>query len=258
MKKLLLVAVAILIVIGAQAQISAKLMRYMDVAENQITFVYGGDIWIVSKAGGTAIQITHSPGEESWPKFSPDGKHIAYTARYNGNSDVFVLPVTGGIPVRVTYNSSYDRMIDWHPDGNQILFASARENGVNRLSQFFLVDKEGGFPKKLSIPYGELASFSANGKQLAYITKITENYPFKRYRGGLTSDIIIYDFQTQKTERITNNESNDGKPAWAGNKVYFLSDRGENMRRNIWRYNTESKVTKQITTFTEFDIAYMS
>ncbi len=258
MKKLFLLAIALTSIVSIQAQISAKLMRYMDVSETQITFVYGGDIWIVAKNGGTAMQITHSPGEESWPKFSPDGKHIGYTASYNGNSDVFVMPVTGGIPVRVTFNSAYDRMIDWHPNGKQILFASAREIGVRGLHQFFLVDKDGGFPEKLNIPYGELASFSSNGKQLAYITKITEDYPFKRYRGGKTSDIIIYDFNSNKTERITTNEANDGKPVWVGDKVYFLSDRDKNMRLNIWEYDTKSKEKKQVTKFKDFDISFLS
>lgn len=258
MKNLLLLFTAFLIFQNAEAQISAKLMRYTDVSETQITFVYGGDIWLVNKTGGTAIQITHSPGEESWPKFSPDGKYIAYTASYNGNSDVFVLPVTGGVPTRITCNSFSDRLIDWHPDGKQILFASARENGVNRLNQFYLVDKSGGLPEKLAIPYGELATFSPDGNQLAYITKITENYPFKRYRGGLTSDIIIYDFKSNSTERITTDEANDGKPAWAGDKVYFLSDRDENMRLNIWEYNTKTKEQKQITKFKDFDISFLS
>ncbi|MBT6006178.1 MAG: Tricorn protease like protein, partial [Prolixibacteraceae bacterium] len=196
MKKIFLVIVALIIINSAFGQINAKLMRYMDVSETQITFVYGGDIWVMSKTGGTAIQLTHSPGEESWPRFSPDGKQIGFTASYNGNSDVFAMPVTGGVPTRITYNSFTDRMIDWHPNGKQILFASTRENGVSRLSQFFLVDKKGGFPEKLAIPYGELASFSPDGNHLAYITKITENYPFKRYRGGLTSDIIIYNTKT--------------------------------------------------------------
>ncbi len=91
MKNLLLVLSAFLVFQNSNAQISAKLMRYMDVSDKQITFVYGGDIWIVAKTGGTAVQITHSPGEESWPKFSLDGKEIAYTANYNGNSDIFVI-----------------------------------------------------------------------------------------------------------------------------------------------------------------------
>ncbi|MGC9343818.1 MAG: hypothetical protein ACP5E3_14025, partial [Bacteroidales bacterium] len=117
---------------------------------------------------------------------------------------------------------------------------------------------DGGLPEKLKIPYGELASFSPEGNQLVYITKITENFPFKRYRGGLTSDIIIYDFSTNKTERITTDEANDGKPAWLGDKVYFLSDRDENMRLNIWEYDTQTKQKSQITSYTDFDISFLS
>ena len=258
MKNLLLILTTLFFVNFASAQINAKLMRYMDVSDSQIVFVYGGDIWVVDKNGGTALSVTNSPGEESWPRFSPDGKSIAFTAQYNGNSDVFVMPVTGGIPTRITYNAFSDRLIDWHPNGKKLLFVSSREMGARGLSEFFMVEKDGGFPEKLQVPYGELASFSPDGKKLAYITKITENYPFKRYRGGLTSDIIIYDFEKQATERITENKANDGKPVWAGNKIYFLSDRGENMRLNIWEYNTASKQKKQVTFFEDFDISFMS
>ena len=239
-------------------QISAKLMRYMDVSDTQITFVYGGDIWVMPKTGGTAIQVTHSPGEESWPRFSPDGKFIAYTASYNGNQDVFVMPVMGGVPTRVTYQSHADRVVDWHPDGEHILFASSRESGIQRINQFYLVPKKGGFPEKLKIPYGELASYSPDGNHLAYITKITENYPFKRYRGGLASDIIIYDLRNDKAVNITNNKAIDGKPAWVGGKTYFLSDQGENMRLNIWSYDTQTQEASQITAFDDFDISHMS
>ncbi|HKL34072.1 MAG TPA: PDZ domain-containing protein [Tangfeifania sp.] len=258
MKNLLLILTALFFVNLTSAQINAKLMRYMDVSDSQIVFVYGGDIWVVDKNGGTALSVTSSPGEESWPRFSPDGKSIAFTAQYNGNSDVFVMPVTGGIPTRVTFNAFSDRLIDWHPDGKKLLFASSREMGARGLSEFFMVEKDGGFPEKLPVPYGELASFSPDGKKLAYITKITENYPFKRYRGGLTSDIIIYDFEKQATERITENKANDGKPVWAGNKIYFLSDRGKNMRLNIWEYDTNSKAKKQVTFFEDFDISFIS
>ncbi len=240
------------------AQINAKLMRYMDVSQTQITFVYGGDIWIMSKDGGLATQVTHSPGEESWPRFSPDGKSIAYTASYRGNLDVYTIPTSGGVPTRVTYQSHADRLIDWHPDGQRLLFASRRQLGQRSSRQFFLVGKGGGLPEKLKIPYGELASFSPDGSQLAYITKITENYPFKRYRGGLASDILICDLNTYEVINITNNHANDGKPAWAGDKVYFLSDQARDMRRNIWSYDTKSKETRQVTRFKDFDISFLS
>ena len=258
-QKILLIMLGLSVLFGSiDAQISAKLMRYMDVSKSQICFVYGGDIWVMSKEGGTAIQITNSPGEESWPKFSPDGKSIAFTASYHGNPDIYVMPVSGGVPVRVTYQSFPDRMVEWHPNGKEILFASTRENGVGRLNQLYLVSKTGGLPEKLKIPYGELASFSPDGSKLAYITKITENYPFKRYRGGLTSDIILFDRKKITTKRLTKSHAIDGKPAWHGKYIYFLSDKARNMRLNIWRYDTEKNKREQITNFNDFDISYLS
>ncbi|MBN2092054.1 PD40 domain-containing protein [candidate division KSB1 bacterium] len=258
MKKLLLLLTILFLSTSIHAEISAKLVRYMDVSDTQITFVYGGDIWVMPKTGGTAIQVTHSPGEESWPRFSPDGKSIAYTASYNGNQDIYVIPTGGGVPTRITYNSFSDRMIDWHPDGEQILLASTRESGRQNVRQFYLVSKKGGFPTKLAVPYGELASFSPDGNFLAYITKITEGYPFKRYRGGLASDIIIFDLKKNTAENITNSTATDGKPAWVGDKVYFTSDQGKEMRLNLWVYDTKTKKSSQITSFDDFDISFMS
>ena len=259
MKKIFTLLFLICTVLPSFAQINAKLMRYMDVSDTQIAFVFGGDIWTVPKEGGMATQLTRSPGEESWPRFSPDGKSIGFSASYNGNLDVFMMPVNGGIPNRVTYKSFPDRMIDWHPDGKQLLIGSTGELGGRRLlNQFFLVNKEGGFPEKLPLPYGELASFSPDGKQLAYITKITENYPFKRIRSGNNSDILIYDMNSKKVENITNRIAIDGKPAWSGSMVYFLSDENPEMRLNIWAYDTKSKAMSQLTDFKDFDISYLS
>jgi len=258
MKSTNILLALLLLAFSTKAQISAKLMRDIDISDGQICFVYGGDIWLAPKTGGQAIQITNSPGEESYPKFSPDGSELAFTASYNGNHDVYVMPTKGGIPVRVTYASYGDRMVDWHPDGERILFASRREAGIPSVNQFYLVGKKGGFPERIAVPYGELASFSRDGKKLAYITKITENYPFKRYRGGLTSDVIIFDLENNSAENITNNLANDGRPSWAGDQIYFLSDQGDNMRRNIWSYDTHSKQSTQITNIDDFDIAYLA
>lgn len=258
MKRLLFVLILLLASEQIQAQISAKMMRYMDVSDSHITFVYGGDIWIVDKDGGTASQLTSSQGEESWPQYSPDGEFIAYTASYNGNQDVYVIPAMGGVPSRVTYASFPDRMVAWHPDGERLLIASRRTMGQRSANRLFMVHRDGGMPEPLPLPYGELASFSPDGDQLAYITKITENYPFKRYKGGLASDVLIYDMEENRVENITENEFNDGKPAWAGDIVYFLSDQGPEFRLNIWMHDTETGMQQQITRYTDFDISYLS
>ena len=250
--------IAIVISTSAFAQINARLMKQMDVSQSHITFVYGGDIWVVEKDGGTAVQLTDSQGEESFPKFSPDGSEIAYTAAYNGNSDIYILPAAGGIPTRVTYASDFDRMVEWHPEGDHIIFASRRETGIPRVNQFYKVSKSGGMPEKMPVPYGELASFSPDGSQMVYTTKITENYPFKRYRGGLTSDVILFNLENKVAENITDNIAIDSKPAWGKDYIYFLSDRDSFMRLNVWSYDPETKEVKQVTSFTDFDITHLS
>ncbi len=258
MKRFLSMILTGMITLSLSAQVNAGLLRYLDISSHHICFVYGEDIWLLPLEGGVATPLTNSQGEISWPRFSPDGKHIAFTADYNGNEDVFILPVTGGIPKRITYNSFSDRMVGWHPSGDKIIFASGRESGRQSFKQFYEVGIEGGLPKKLAIPYGEIGSFSPEGDKFAYITRITENYPFKRYRGGLTSDIIMYDFNAKSFQKITDNPAIDGKPSWHGNTLYFVSDRDENMRLNIWAFNPETRETEQLTKFTDFDISFMA
>ncbi|HZI52716.1 MAG TPA: PDZ domain-containing protein, partial [Chitinophagaceae bacterium] len=240
------------------AQIDARLFRYPDVSASQIAFVYGGDIWTAPKSGGTATRITSSTGEESFPRFSPDGKTLAFTASYRGNADVYTMPVTGGVPTRLTWHAMNDRVVDWHPGGNHILFASLRENAVGNVSNLYLLSKNGGLPEKLSVPYGELGSFSPDGESIAYVNRITENYPFKRYRGGYASDVIVFNLKKMTAENITANTATDGKPVWHKNKIYYISDVDNNKRRNIWEYDISTKARTQLTKFSDVDINHMS
>ena len=243
---------------NSNAQIDARLFRYPDVSATQIAFVYGGDIWVVSKSGGTANRLTSSTGEEAFPRFSPDGKTLAFSATYDGNTDVYSMPVNGGVPVRLTWNATPDRVVDWHPDGKRILFASGRESGTPAYRQLYLVSTKGGLPEKLPVPYGELASFSPDGGSIAYVTKITENYPFKRIRSGLASDVYVFDLKKGTADNITKTDATEGKPVWYKNRIYYVSDGGTNKRRNIWFYDTEKKKAEQVTNFDDADINHMS
>jgi len=144
----------------AAAQIDARMFRQPDVSATHIAFVYAGDIWVVPKTGGLATRLTSAPGEELFPRFSPDGSQLAFSANYDGNLDVYVVASLGGDPVRLTHHPMDDHVLDWHPDGKRVLFTSSRESGRQRFDQFYLVASTGGMPEKLPVPYGEFASFS--------------------------------------------------------------------------------------------------
>jgi tricorn protease len=154
---------------SAAAQVDARMFRYPDVSATHIAFVYAGDIWVVPKTGGVANRLSSPLGEEMFPRFSPDGSKIAYSANYDGNTDVYVVPTMGGEPVRITYHPMADRLVDWHPDGKRVLFASGRESGRQRYNQFYLASATGGPAEKLPIPYGEFGAFSDDGRLFAYM-----------------------------------------------------------------------------------------
>src|ERR1700754_875965 len=128
------IVAALLCMTGAltsYCQIDAGLFRFPDVSNNLIVFTYANDLWIIPKEGGTAIKLSSPAGVESFPKFSPDGKSIAFTGNYDGNQDAYAIQVNGSVPVRLTSHGFGDRVVDWTPDGKRVLFASGRESGRN-------------------------------------------------------------------------------------------------------------------------------
>jgi tricorn protease len=259
MKKNLAFLFFILASLPVFAQIDAALFRYPDVSKNQVVFVYANDVWIMSKDGGTAIKLSSPPGGEIMPKFSPDGKQVAFGAIYDGNRDIYVLPVDGGIPKRLTSHGYPDRVIDWTNDGKNILFASRRESGKERFSQFYTVPATGGVETKLPLAYAEYGSYSPDGKQMAVIIRSEVGRNWKRYRGGDNGDIRIYDFEKQQQENISiNSAAADELPMWHENFIYFLSDRGTENRMNIWRYDVVKKSFEQVTKFNDYDVHYPS
>lgn len=238
------------------AQVSGSLMQQPDVSEKHIAFIYGDDLWITSKSGGIASRLSSPDGLESYPRFSPDGNTLAFTANYQGNSDVYIISVNGGVPKRLTYHGMYDRVIGWTPDGKSVLFASSRESGRQRYNQFYTVSIEGGQPIKLAVPYGEFASFSSDGNKIAFTDRSRVNRNWKRYRGGTAPDIHIFDLTTFETENISNNAANDELPMWIGNAIYYMSDNGPNKRNNLWKYDLSTKKNTQLTNFKDFDITF--
>ena len=261
--KLFVVACISLLLSGTvSAQQDVGLFRFPDVSSEKVVFVYASDLWVVPKTGGAAIRLTSQKGEELHPKFSPDGKYVAFTAPYgDGNQDIYILPIEGGIPVRVTYHPAFDKLIDWTPDGTSLLFASDRESYRDRFNQLYVVSVEGGLPKKLPVPYGEMATFSPNGDAIIYsYLKDFQNQPdvnreaWKGYRGGRAPDLWFYNLKTEVSRKLTNHEAPDSAAMWTEKGVYFLSERG-GRTSNLWHLDVAGgDQVRQVTDVSGYDV----
>ncbi|MFA6457510.1 MAG: protease, partial [Bacteroidota bacterium] len=268
MKKILFCISIISGIIFAQ---EARLLRFPAVYGEKLVFTYAGDLYSVSSKGGVARKITSDMGMEMFARFSPDGKNIAFTGQYDGNTEVYLIPSEGGIPKRLTYTATLDRddvsdrmgpnniVMSWK-DNSTVVYRSRRIEFNDWKGQLFFASVDGGIPEQLPLPRGGWNSFSPDGKKLAYNRIFREFRTWKRYRGGQADDIWIYDFASRKTENITNNPAQDIFPMWTGNKIYFISDRESNgvKRLNLYSYNLETKETKQHTSFVDFDVKFPS
>ncbi len=240
------------------ARIDARMMRQPAVSASQIAFVYAGDIWIAEKTGGVAVRLSSPRGEESFPRFSPDGSLLAFTGDYDGNEDIYVMPVAGGLPKRITHHGAPDRMLGWYPDGESILCATSMTSPKNRFNQLYRVSAQGGLPEKLPIPYGEFGAISPDGKTLAYVPISVDFRTWKRYRGGMNPDIWLFDLEKLTARNLTHSPAADSNPMWHGQTLYFLSDRDEHQRANIWACDLKGDKFRQVTFFKEFDIHFPS
>jgi len=236
----------------------AKMLRFPDVSADRIVFVYAGDLWTVPKAGGLARRLSSPRGQELFPKFSPDGTMIAFSGNYDGNTDVYMMPADGGTPKRLTHHPEAELVVEWYPSGEQILYRSRMTSPSTRFNRLFRQSVAGGLAAQLPLPYGELASFSPDGTRIAFQLISNESRTWKRYRGGMASDIWLYDFQNNTSEKMTDFDGTDSVPMWHGQTIYFLSDRDQCKKLNIWAYDLNGRKTRQVTNFTEYDVKWPS
>ena len=244
----------------------ARLLRFPATNGSDIVFSYAGDLYKVSVRGGEAKRLTSHAGYEMFPRFSPDGKTIAFTGQYDGNTEVYTIPADGGEPLRVTYTATNQRddvgdrmgpnniVTAWTADGAKIVYRNRIGPGFS--GKLYTVAKEGGLSEVIPLPEGGFCSFSPDGKRLAYNRVMREFRTWKYYQGGMADDVWIYDAGKKTVENITNNRAQDIFPMWVGDEIYFLSDRDRTM--NLFVYDTKTKTTSKVTDFTEYDIKFPS
>ncbi len=256
----------VLILVTTQECIAneTRLLRFPDIHKNRVVFVYAGDLYVASTNGGTATRLTSHEGLEQFPKFSPDGSEVAYSAEYNGTRQVYVIPSTGGTPRQLTwYNdvgpmpprggSDY-RILDWTRDGKNVLVRANRLPWGVRMGRHYLVPVDGGDESAMEIPEGGAGMFSPDGKKIVYTPIDREFRTWKRYRGGRAQDVWIYDFENSTAEQLTDNPATDHQPLWVGDNIFFTSDRDYTL--NLYRYSADG--SEAVTSHEEFDVLWAS
>ena len=233
-------------------------MRFPDVSKDKIAFVYADDIWVVSRDGGIASPLSSPAGAERMPRFSPDGKTIAFVGNYEGGTDLYTIPVNGGIAQRKTYHPASELLCDWTPDGKSLLYSTSGFSGLGRVPQLFTISDNNPLPQQLAVPYGTNGAISTDKKWLAYTPHSRDARTWKRYRGGMASDIWLFNLEDRTSKQITDFEGTDSLPMWQGKKVYYLSDAGDEARLNIWSFDIGSGERKQVTRFEDYDCKWPS
>jgi tricorn protease len=256
--------------VAAPSKDEARLLRFPTIHDNRIVFTYAGDLYTVAADGGVARRLTNHDGFEMFAHFSPDGQWLAFTGQYDGNTEVYVMPSQGGVPKRLTYTATLNRddvadrmgpnniVMGWKNDGKSIVFRSRMHSFNDFLGQLYTVSVDGGWPEPLPLPRGGFCSFSPDDSKLAYNRVFREFRTWKRYRGGMADNVWLHDFKTRETVNLTESDSQNIFPMWHGDRVYFLSDRDALKRMNLYVYELKEKKTRQLTSFSEFDIKFPS
>lgn len=262
MLRLALTASAAVIALCGAGAAKAETLMLGDPAlsAGQMAFTYAGDIWLAARNGANPRRLTSHAADEMRPRFSPDGRMIAYSANVDGNYDIFVIPVAGGQPKRLTWHPGADRVIGWSADGKRIAFSSPRERRAGRSGQLYWVSIEGGLPTKVSEARVQDGAWNEDNSRFAAVP-VGSGYNgldggtagWRGYRGGTTPPIQIIDFQAKTVETVGEARTTNRNPMWMGGKLYFLSDR-EGGTYNLYRYDPATKATDKLTNETDWDI----
>jgi len=265
-KTIILFSLILGLAVSGLAIDDARLLRMPDINGDLIVFVYAGDIWSVPAGGGDARKLTSHLGMEIYPKISPDGRWIAFSAEYSGSRQIYVMPSIGGTPRQLTFYNDVGMMpprggfdnqtMDWTPDSKAILFRANRTPYGRRMGKYYLVTLEGGLETPLQIPESGGGTFSPSGKEIVYTPISREFRTWKRYKGGRAQDVWIYDLANDTSQRLTTFAGTDQHPIWHQDKIFYVSD--QDLILNIYSYDLPSKKITQVTRHTDYDVLWPS
>ena len=243
---------------SAQPDAAPRLLQQPALSAELIAFSYGGDIWTVPRAGGKATRLTTGVGVESTPVFSPDGRTLAFTGEYDGNTDVYTVPVAGGVPHRVTYHPGPDTVVAWSKDGRELIFRSNRD-AHSRYTQLYTTPAAGGAAKAMPLPMAFSGALSPDGGAIAYNPlapafsfDFTSYTAWGNYKGGRAGAIWITSLPGLDSVEVPHEQAADFSPVYAGGKLYFLS--GRRGRIGVFSYDPATRAVAEVYHNTGSDI----
>ena len=203
-----------------------KLPRHPDYHAGKITFSYLGDIWTASEDGTGVHRLTDNRAREVYPRFSPDGKWIAFASNRYGNYDVFVVPAEGGTPKRLTFHTGNDEVVTWTRDSKNVIFRAARGDGAfPSVAVLYQIPAAGGMETPLPVDWGYWGSYSPDVKSMVF-NRHPAVWSRQHYRGSYAADLWVANLGDKTYTKLLGDEQyNRYWPMWgADGSIYFVGD----------------------------------
>ena len=204
------------------------------------------DIWLVASTGGTPVRLTSNPKPDGQPRWSPDGKWIAFVSAREERAQIWLVRPNGGEPEKLTTGKAAVQAIYWSPDGKRIAYLAPRELTAEeerkqqgkddaevvdhnfRMNRLWIVDVISKKPTE-AVPGDDHvtdARWSPDGSQIAYTVT-----PTPKADDGSRSDLVILDVATSASRKLWENAGPDNAPRWSpdGKWIAFLT-RGDTLR----------------------------
>lgn len=250
MRRILIVLSLMLLIPQLHAQAPKGYYRFPTIHEDTVVFAAEGDLWKVGVDGGTAQRLTSHQGDETNPRFSPDGSTLAFSATYEGPREMYTMPSDGGLPTRLTFEGENAYVMEWTPDG-RILYLTRKYSTLPR-AQLAVMDPATAQYQRIPLAQAAEGSFSEDGT--LFFTRFPRQRSYnKRYKGGTAQNIWKYETAAEEATPLTTDYAGTSRsPMWWEGRLYFAADRDGTM--NIWSMNPDGGDLTQHTFHDGWDV----